>query len=131
MARGAIFGKLGAQRCAYTMEILNVKVGLFILLLFASLPDCGLNQLFVRWTQSTLNRRLLDREPAVRVSHPQILERITLQHLQHVRGVTSQVFKHLGIPSVFRRKVMAKLPCHVRDLLVSTCSNQINVTEKC
>jgi hypothetical protein len=27
-------------------------------------------KLFVRWTQSTLNRRLLDREPVVRVSHP-------------------------------------------------------------
>ena len=88
-------------------------------------------KLFVRWTQSTLNRRLLDREPAVRVSHPRIMEHIMLHHLQHVRGVTSQVFKHLGIPSVFRWKVIAKLPCHVRDLLISTCSNQINVTEKC
>jgi hypothetical protein len=37
----------------------------------------------------------LDREPAVRVSHPRILEHMMLHHLQHVRGVTSQVFKHL------------------------------------
>jgi hypothetical protein len=57
-------------------------------------------KLFVWWTQSTLNRRLLDREPAVRVSHPQILERITLQPLQHVRGVTYQIFKTLDIQVV-------------------------------
>jgi hypothetical protein len=60
-----------------------------------------------------------------------IMERITLQHLQHVRGVTSQIFNTMEIPSIFWRKVLANLPFHVRDLLVSTCSNQIKVTEKC
>jgi hypothetical protein len=61
-------------------------------------------RLFRRRTQSTLNRRLLEREPAVqpvRVSHSRILERITLQYLQHVRGVTSQIFKTLEVPSIF------------------------------
>ena len=75
------------------------------------------------------NRRLLDSEPAVRVLHPQIPERITVQHLQHVRGVTFQIFKTLEIPSISWREVPANLPFHVRDLLFSTWSNRFKSTE--
>ena len=76
---------------------------------------------------SRLHRRLLDSELAVRVSHPRILERITLKNLQHVRGVTwltkyltSRMFKTLVIPSISWREALANLPFHVRDLLISS-----------
>jgi hypothetical protein len=37
------------------IEVLNVKVGVFILLLFASLPDCGQNQTDVSYKQHSLS----------------------------------------------------------------------------
>jgi hypothetical protein len=74
---------------------------LYTILVFAVHQLLVYQRLFRRRTKSNLNRRLLDREPAVRVSHPRILERMTLQHLQSVCGVTSQIFKILEISSIF------------------------------
>ena len=51
---------------------------LYTILVFAVHQLLVYQRLFRRRTKSNLNRRLLDREPAVRVLHPQILERMTL-----------------------------------------------------
>jgi hypothetical protein len=47
----------GAGPCisSIDIEVLNVKVGMFILLLFASLPDCSQNQIAVSDAQHSLS----------------------------------------------------------------------------
>jgi hypothetical protein len=42
-------------KCCIRIEVLNVKVHMFVLLLFASLPDCSQNQTAVSYTLRLLS----------------------------------------------------------------------------
>jgi hypothetical protein len=54
---GRLLGRWAAQdgRLNFSIEVLNVKVTLFIVILFVSLPDCGQNQTAVSDEQYSLS----------------------------------------------------------------------------